>query len=394
VSVSPLVAVRYDVEALRRTQFPITQDAVYLNHAAVSPIPQRTFDAMQEANKVLLLNPSGGYETWFMPRLSALNEALRQLINAASVDDIVPLQNTSTALNVVAQAIPWQSGDNVVLVDGEFPSNVYPWLRLQEQHGVEVRLIPDQPGMTLEALVPFVDTRTRLVTASMVQFFSGHRTDLTAIGHFCRDKGILFAVDGIQAVGHLPVDVQAMGIDIFASGGQKSLMGPPGIGFLYVRREIAETMRPTVAGPNGVVDYLHWLKYNLTPLPGAARFVQGTFNFSGIVGLLESVNLLSELGIEAIGAHTTSLADGLIAELLGLGCEIVTPAEHGPIVTFRAAKDEATTVALLEILKGQRIFVGKHWNAADVPHLRVALHCYNNLADIEHLVTALKENMK
>jgi len=83
VSVSPSVAVRYDVEALRRTQFPITQDTVYLNHAAVSPIPQRTFDAMQEANKVLLLNPSGGYETWFMPRLAALHEAIRQLINAA-----------------------------------------------------------------------------------------------------------------------------------------------------------------------------------------------------------------------------------------------------------------------------------------------------------------------
>src|SRR5450432_879714 len=217
-----------------------------------------------------------------MPRLTALYDGLRQLINAASIDEIVGLSSTSTALNIVAQSLPWQAGDNVVLVDGEFPSNVYPWMRLQDRQGVEVRLIPNQPGMTLEALAPFVDARTRVVTASMVQFFSGHRTDLAAIGHFCREKGILFVVDGIQAVGHFPVDVQAMGIDIFASGGQKSLMGPPGIGFLYVRRDLADSMRPALIGANSVVDFMHWLKYDLTPLPGAARFALGTTNFGGV----------------------------------------------------------------------------------------------------------------
>jgi cysteine desulfurase / selenocysteine lyase len=392
MSISPLVAVRYDVEALRKAQFPITQDTVYLNHAAVSPIPQRTFDVMQEANKILLLNPSGGFETWFMPRLTALYEGLRQLINAASIDEIVGLSSTSTALNIVAQSLPWQAGDNVVLVDGEFPSNVYPWMRLQDRQGVEVRLIPNQPGMTLEALAPFVDARTRVVTASMVQFFSGHRTDLAAIGHFCHEKGILFVVDGIQAVGHFPVDVQAMGIDIFASGGQKSLMGPPGIGFLYVRRDLADSMRPALIGANSVVDFMHWLKYDLTPLAGAARFALGTTNFSGVAGLQESVTFLLALGVEAIGAYTSSLADVAIDELRALGYDVITPAAHGPIVTFRAPGDETAATALLGVLKSERIFIGKHWNATFVPHFRIALHCYNNQADIDRFMTALKEN--
>lgn len=384
-------AVSYDVEALRREQFPVTQNTVYLNHAAISPLPKRTFDAMQQANQYLLMDPAGSFEQFFLPRMTTFGEAVRDLINAQNASEIVGVSSTSMGLNLVAQALPWRPGDNIVLSDGEFPSNVYPWMSLQEQHGVEIRFIRNQPGMTLATLAAQVDSNTRLVTVSMVQFFSGHRTDLSAIGAFCHERNILFVVDGIQAIGHIPVDVQAMNIDILATGGQKSLMGPPGYGFLYVREALADQMKPTFVGGNSVDDYIHWLKYDLKPAPAAGRFAMGTSSMTDLVGALESITFLRELGIANIDAHTTALADTLIEWLQEMGYTLVTPADHGPIVTFRAETEEAT-VAQMEKLKAQRIFVAKHWDALDVSHLRVSFHCYNNLTDIDRLLSVLKEN--
>jgi len=385
-------AINYDVEALREQQFPLANNTVYLNHAAISPLPRRTFDALQKANEHLMLDPSGGFEQFFMPRMTAFGEAIRALINARSATEIVGVQSTSIGLNLVAQALPWKRGDNIVLADVEFPSNVYPWLRLQEQFGVEVRMIHNQPGMVLDELSKLVDSNTRLVSASMLQFFTGHRTDLVAIGGFCREHHILFAVDGIQAIGHIPVDVQAMNIDILAAGGQKSLMGPPGQGFLYVREALANEMQPTIVGGNAVVDYIHWLKYDLTFQPGAARFSLGTSSITDMVGLLESVSFLRELGIANIDAHTTALAEMLIERLREMGYTVLAPARHGSIVTFRAADTEEATVALMEKLKAQRIFLAKQWTAQDVPYLRASFHCYNNQTDIDRLLNALKEN--
>jgi selenocysteine lyase/cysteine desulfurase len=389
--VAATAAVSYDIEALREAQFPITQNTVYLNHAAISPLPKRTFDVMQQANERLMLDPAGSFEHWFMPRMIAFGEVVRDLINAQNASEIVGVSSTSLGLNLVAQALPWKQGDNIVLCDGEFPSNVYPWARLQEQYSVEVRFIRNQPGMTLDELTKLVDVNTRLVTASMVQFLSGHRTDLAAIGAFCREKKILFVVDGIQAICHLPVDVQAMNIDILATGGQKSLMGPPGQGFLYVREALANEMKPTLVGANAVEDYFHWLKYDLTFQPGAARFSMGTSSVVDTIGLLESITFLRELGIANIATHTTALADTLIEHLCEMGYPVITPADHGPIVTFRAAETEDATNVLMEKLKAQRVFVAKHWDAHDVPYMRISFHCYNDIEDVNRFLGVLKE---
>ncbi len=389
---APLAAVGYDVEALREQQFPITRNTVYLNHAGMSPLPRRTYEALRVANENLMLDPSGSFGSYFDERMKRFAETMRALINAGYTDEIIGVQSTSLGLNLVAQAMPWQRGQNIVVCDLEFPSNVYPWMRLQEQHGVELRLVLHQDGgLTTDALTRMVDSNTRLVAVSAIQFFTGHRSDLVALGAFCRDRKIVFAVDAIQAAGHMPIDVQAANIGILATGGQKSLMGPPGMGFLYARRDLAAEMRPTMVGANGVEDYVHWLKYDLTPLPGAARFGLGTQNLSGIVGLLESVTMLRELGIAAIDSYVTALADYTIEQLRAEGYDVITPTDHGPIVTFRAAPTDEATTALVEALRARRIFVVKHWDQHDVAHVRASLHCYNTTTDIDQLVTALKE---
>lgn len=388
---SPSLAVIYDVAALREQQFPVTRDTVYLNHAGISPLPRRTFQAMQDMNELLMLSPVKAFQK-YQEREMIFLETLRGLINAASTNEIVGVQSTSLGLNLVAQAISWQAGQNIVLCDVEFPSNVYPWLRLQEQHGVEARTIPHSDGgLTVDALHKVVDDKTRMITVSAIQFFTGHRTDLTAVGEFCRERGIIFAVDAIQAAGHMPIDVQAMNISILSSGGQKSLMGPCGQGFLYVRSELAEQMMPTFVGPNAVDDFLHWLKYKLTPRPAAKRFAMGTFNVSGVIGLLESVTMLRELGVSAIDTYVTALADYTIERLKSAGYEVITPAVHGPIVTFRAAPTEPETVKLVEGLSARNVVTVMHWDQRNIPHIRVSLHCYNTVADIDRFFAILQE---
>ena len=308
---------------------------------------------------------------------------LVDLINADDPQEVVSITTTSAGLNAVAQAIDWHPGDNVAFCEIEFPSNAYPWMSLACD-GVETRLVTAvNGGLTLSALQEVIDEHTRVVAASAIQFFSGHRTDLTAIGQFCQQRGILFVVDAIQAIGHMHIDVAAMGIDALACGGQKSIMAAPGSGFLYVRNDVAETMQPRFIGGNATEDFLHWLAYDLTPRPGAQRFQMGTQNIAGMFGVLESVRLLKELGIDNIDHHTTHLTAVARITLTNLDYELITPStDNGPITTFKTGLDESATDALVTYLQDNQITVVKHLDAAGTPHIRLAFHCFNTEAEI------------
>ena len=377
----------YDITHLRQTEFPLSADNIYFNHASFSPIPARTQARMRWAVDRLAENPSRHFMEDGMPMFMTEFAAF---INAVEPEEIVPTTTTSAAMNAVALSFDWRAGDNLILADMEFPSNAYPWMGLARD-GVEARLVPSVGGgLTLEALRPYVTDRTRLIAASAIQFFSGHRADLAAIGAFCRERGIVFAVDAIQAAGHIPLDVQAMGIDVLAAGGQKSLLAPPGIGFLYVRRELCDQLKPRIIGPNATVNYLHWLDYDLTPLPGAARFMAGTTNTVGIFGLLASLSLLRELGMANIDRHTSQLAAAAIARLTEMGYAVVTPPDaHGPIVTFASGRDAAATDQMIAELARQNIFAVKHLDGPGKPHIRFSFHCYNTEEELDRALAVV-----
>ena len=387
----------YDLDAVR-TVFPLAQRVTYLNHASISPLPQATQHAVEQITARLAENPAGvfapGPDNIFVT--STLETAA--LLNAQPAE-IVSITSTSTGLNFIAQAVDWQPGDNVVFCDVEFPSNVYPWMAL-ERHGVECRLAPAvNGGAELEAFEALVDEHTRMIAVSAVQFFSGHRTDLVAFGTFCHERGILFVVDAIQAAGHMPIDVQACHIDVLASGGQKSLMGPPGQGILYVREDVANQLQPGVIGPNATAGWEHWLHYDLTPHPGAQRFMMGTPNVIGMFGLQASVRFLRGLGLENIDAWTRHLTQIAIDDLTARGWPVITPtdpARQGPIVTFRLAEDaspEANAAAdnLVQHLLANNIIITKHLDAQGVPHLRISTHCYNTEDEVRRVGAALEE---
>jgi selenocysteine lyase/cysteine desulfurase len=384
----------YDIETLRETEFPLSASEIYFNHAAISPLPQRTAHKVQWATAQLAIQPSTFFQDEVMPAGRQLQAEVAAWINAGSADEIVPVTTTSAALGAVARALPWQEGDNVLFCELEFPSNAFPWQAL-EREGVEVRQVPAiGGGLTLEGLLPLVDENTRLVAASAIQFFSGHRTDLAAIGAYCRERGILFVVDAIQAIGHMVFDVEAMNVDVLATGGQKSLLAMPGTGFLYVRKSLAERMSPYPLGPNAVVDYENWLDYDRTPRPGADRFGMGTPNAAGWFSVLESIRLLRELDVAQIEAHTTALAAQAIAMLRRLGYEVITPPGHGPIVTFDPRLDDAAADELVDYLAQHKVTVSKRWDAARKPYIRLSLHAYNTREELGRFEELLRDGIR
>lgn len=393
----------YDLAQARRA-FPLCDRLTYLNHASISPIPLPAQDMMNRVNDWLVNDPQALFnpspDSAFGDIFATFMSEVARLINAADIYEIVNITSTSAGLNAAAQSLPWQPGDNVVLVNVEFPSNVYPWMAL-ERFGVECRFAaPDQGGASVETIAPLVDARTRLIAVSAIQFLTGHRADLTAIGTFCRERGILFAVDAIQAAGHMPIDVQAIHIDILSAGGQKSLMGPPGQGFLYVRRELSEQMQPGQIGPNAVKNWMHWVNYDPTPREGALRLMMGTPNVAGMIGLVESIRFLRGLGLAHIAAWTSHLSQIALERLAARGDDLLTPtdpAHLGPIVTFRVgdrsdpARADADANALVSYLHAQHVRVMKHWDKQRWPYLRISSHCYNSEQDIIRLFDLLGE---
>lgn len=382
----------YNVEQLRADEFPGSRETLYFNHAGISPLPARTQARVKWAIDEFARQPGRFWMKHGLDYAARLRQEMAAFLNAASPWEIVPIATTSAGLNAVAQAMAWQPGDHVVFCDVEFPSNVYPWLSLARD-GVELRLVPaTDGGLTLAALQPYVDGRTRVITASAIQFFTGQRTDLTAVGRFCQERGILFVVDAIQAIGHMPIDVQAMHIDVLACGGQKSLLALPGQGFLYVRQEVAEQMQPRAIGSNATVDYLHWLKYDLTPAPAAQRFMSGTPNIPGIIAIVESLGLLQELGVENINRHTRELSDRATAALTNLGYRVISPQPaHGPIVTFAVDLSSEEADALVAALARQHVALVKHLDKEGNAYLRVSFHCYNTIEEVEKFGDILRE---
>lgn len=379
----------YDITSLRQLEFPHSADQIYFNHASISPLPTRTKQKVQQATEQFAYNPALFFQNEGLSTITNVKKEVVDLINASRPDEIMPITSTAAGLNAIAQAIAWQPGDNIIFCAYEFPANAYPWMALARE-GVEVRMArPVGGGLELSAIEPLVDGRTRLIAASAIQFFSGHRTDLATIGAFCQQQGILFVVDAIQAIGHIPFDVQAMAIDVLATGGQKSLLALPGTGFIYVRHSLCEELRPRAIYGNATKDYLHWLAYDLTPLPGAERFAAGTPNVLGIVSMAASLSLLKELGVGAIDQHTCQLADKAIALLAAQGYEVLTPVQHGPIVTFRSGRTIPETDQMVSWLQAQKISVVKHLDPAGTAHIRLSFHCYNTLAEIDQFATIL-----
>ena len=362
-----------DVEALRAA-FPTTRYCTYLNHATAAPLPNPVRAAMSKyiADRGVIFERECRYEDVS----NDLRGVLAWLINGTP-QEIAFVQNTGAGLSILANALPLQPGDNVLLCERESPHNICPWVNLRQQR-IEAQYVPhDGGGLTVKAVERHADSRTRVVVVSSVERLTGFKNDLRALGEWCKEHGTYFIVDGTQSLGVAPLDVQACQIDFLTCGGRTWLMGPPGQGFVYCRQELLDELLPSFAGHLSVLGGECWHSYDPPTPPEVRRFEAGCANIAGQVGLLAAVRFLMEVGIAAIERWTLHLTDLLIEEMQQRGYEIVSnvqPKHRSAIITFSVPGDADEA---LRLLIDARVVVSKHEQ-----YIRVSPHCYNTEEEI------------
>jgi cysteine desulfurase/selenocysteine lyase len=375
-----------DLLRLRDEEFPVTRECVYLNHAGIGPLSSRA------ATRMIMMAETvsrSGDRLWSdrMEEADRVRGLAARLLGARESHEVAFVENTSTALSLVAEGLDWQPGDNVVGAALEFPTNVYPWMGLASR-GVEYRQVEERDGrIDPDEILARIDSRTRLLALSWVQYASGFRSDLARLGRACRERGVLFVVDVIQGLGAMPLDVEADFVDVAAASAHKWLLGPEGIALLYVSDRVVERLRPARSGWRSMRDSFQWTDFDLTWNEGARRFESGTLNAYGIVALGGSLEILLRIGAEEIEPRVLALAELAARGLKDLGFSVVSSRRRGEtsgIVT--AIPPGRTAQDLIKPLDQRGIVV-----AARAGRLRIAPHFYNTADEIERCLGELAE---
>lgn len=370
-----------------RNDFPHTTEGhIYLNHAAVGPLSTPVRQAIESYLSQRNQGPIESFQSW-MGITSECRERVQKLISAPSADQIAFTSNTSEGLSLIAESLEWSEGDEIILNDLEFPANVQPF-RALERKGVSLVYITTEEGVVRpEQIKNVITPQTRMVSISAVQYLSGFSADLKAIGDICRQHGLWFVVDGIQALGAVKIDVEACGIDALATGGHKWLMSDMGVGFLYLGKNFLDAMTPSRTGWLSVENPLDLHNYNQPWLSTARRFDTGTPNMTGIISLNASIAQMLAIGLDEIEERVNKLAAGVLERARSLkDVDILTPSspvDHAGIVSFRyaAAGDPDT---LVSTLKKEKITISTRDG-----YLRVAPHFYNTASELDQLFNRL-----
>ena len=317
---------------LYEDQFPVNRELIYLNHAAVGPLCRPAADAMKWLADDALHHGSLHYDKW-MTAYDGLRSAAAKLINAHQ-DEIAIVKNTSEGIATIASGLAWRRGDRIVAFKEEFPANYFPWLRLENQ-GVHVHWLSIyDPIDKIAAAIP----GARLLAVSYVNYLSGHRVDLDAIGAVCKQHDCFFFVDAIQGMGAFPIDVKQSRIDALAADGHKWMLGPEGNGVLFVRKERLDEIEPVEFGWTNVANYADYASRDMSLRDDAGRYECGTLNTIGCFGQRAALEFLLDVGIDQIAAAVRGLADRLYEGVKEKGYDVLaerTEATGAGIVSFR-----------------------------------------------------------
>jgi selenocysteine lyase/cysteine desulfurase len=366
-----------------RSAFPIARRYAYLDHAAIAPLATPVRATME----VFLARQSEEpFELEHWERLrSQVRSRIAELLSTGA-ESISFIKNTTSGLGMVATGLDWHAGENIVGVDREFPSNVYPWMDLRRR-GVELRLFKSPDGrVDVPALTKLCDRRTRMVAVSAVQFWNGFRLDLASLRRALPSKDILLVIDAVQAAGAMRLDLSQVPLDFICAGAQKWLLGPLGAGFAYVSPRLLDQLHPPVVGIGSVLHDEEYFAYDLTLKPDARRYEESAPNYAAILGMGAAVNLLLRAGPSAVEQEVLRLSDRLREQLPRLGYELVLqlghPAERSGIVSFRHPR--MVPAELHGRLRDAGVIVSLRGEL-----LRASPHYYNSDADIDRLLEAL-----
>ncbi len=372
--------------------FPDLQFEAYLNHASVSPLNARAAAAM---NRMMRRYAQAGVMAWgdSVACRDRLREKLATL-TGADAGDIGLVSNTSQGLQIAAQEYPWREGDRLILLRGEFPGNIVPWLQAAKRFRLQpIWLDPDDLANRTAAFEAAMAQKPRLIAVSWVQYQTGAVQPLAQLSALRADYGVHICVDAIQGLGPLTLDLAKTPVDFICGGGHKWLMSPEGTGWLYIHPDRIGEMNPTLAGwlsqenpidflvdGEGLVDYEKPMRREANRVEGA------TMNSFGFAGMEASVDLFLELGPAWVAQSVARLADLCRQGLRELGAAPFTRRADAGIVSFKPPPGEIRRFARSLATRGVIVATPDGW-------LRVSPHFYNRERDIELLLDGVQSLM-
>lgn len=366
----------------RAKEFPVTRNLIYLNHAAVAPLPRVAGEAIQSFAQDAMEWGSFHYPDW-MAACDGVRRLSAQLMGAQA-SEIALIKNTSEGIATIQMGLSWKPGDVVVAFLEEFPANYYCWKLLEERNGCQVRWLSIyDPLEKIEEAC----RGARLLAISWVNYLSGHRVDLEAIGEICRRHGVFFFVDAIQGLGVFPLDVKKCGIHALAADGHKWMLGPEGWGVLYVDQAVQDDIFPVEFGWTTVKHWADYASRDMTLRPDAGRYEPGTLNVVGSFALRASLELLESYGRERMSAGVLALTRRLSEGLQEAGFALLRPWEEasasGIVSCRKEGQDSQRVVA--ELKKRQVLASPRQgW-------IRFSPHFYLEAAEMDAVVGYLRE---
>jgi selenocysteine lyase/cysteine desulfurase len=375
-----------DIEKIRK-EFPVTEHRLFMDHARVAPLSRPVQAAITAFAEEACEQGTAHYSEW-LKEIEIVRARFAKLINAEP-GEVAFVKNTSEGLSIVANGIDWKEGDNVVIPDIEFPANVYPWMNLKRR-GVEVRFVKAVRGrVPFEQITAQVNSRTRVLSISSVEFNSGFRNDLKRIGEFCKEKNIYFCVDAIQSLGVIPMDVKEFNIDFLAADGHKWMLSVEGLAGFYISKRVLDDIHPAVVGWDSVINSADYGDYDFTLKPDASRFEEGSLNTLGIYAFGAALALLEEEGIEHIEQRVLHLGDCILEYLRHSKFKILSstePGERSGSVCFAGDMDYKR---LAPFLREHNVIVSVRDN-----FVRLSPHFYNTEDEIDRFFALLDEFFK
>jgi cysteine desulfurase/selenocysteine lyase len=383
-----------NIQELRLLFFPITRNCVYLNHAANGPLPRpvaRTlYTYIDDSSNFGNIH----YERWVEYERGA-HRRLASLIHVRP-DQVAMTASTGDGLMMIASGLRWQPGDTIISAECEFPSNIYPWLNLQEQ-GMQVHLVKMRENrIAVEDVLSSITERTRLVSLSLVEFSTGFRNDIATIVRYCHERGIICGIDAAQALGALDIDIQVLGVDYLAAAAHKWLLSPQTTGILYIADDLLAQLHTARRGWFSVESPFDFFNYEQPLKAGVARFEHSTSNRLPIIGLDAALGMFECIdgGMVAVEERILGLTSYAIAELERLGYPVVSPqgdGERSGIVCFKLhpERQDISPQQLVDELASRNVHV-----AARSDVVRISPHFYNTLEEIDMLLNALEDIRK
>lgn len=367
-----------------RENFPVTKSLIYLDHAAVSPLHAGSKQVLEAYAEHFLNQGIKNYDYWY-EKTEQIRETFAKFIKADK-SEIAFIKSTSAGLSMLANGIDFKEGENIVIPDIEFPSNIYPWLNLKRK-SVNVKFLKCNQGIVdLNRLENLIDEKTRVVSVSWVQFTNGYRVNLAKISEICRNKSnqygkkIYFCVDAIQGLGALELDVSKIGIDFMAADGHKWFLAAEGAGFLYCNKNILADIYPATVGWKSIINPLDFTNIHFDLEKSAKKFEEGSMNLVGILTLGASLELFNKYGIKNIENKILNLSKYACRLLIDKNAELVTIDEdycRSGIVSFRTNNIDADYKKLLNL----NIQFSKRGEL-----LRISPHFYNTETEIEYFI--------